>query len=252
MRGANVFLLAAAAVVVPLVSVSVPVRAQEPSQSPDQKQFPEEPPLIPAPSLHQPGISGPIIPDEDLWTAHLSDEPQKQAKAAVEALTSGDLKNAREDVLKLASHVYIAADRSEGQARKILIASLDELRKTADAIQASSLSTPKPLAPVLARALQALSYHHAIKASEKWLNRKEIPAGYELQAAELDYRDALDWMGREPDAAVATILNDAHDLSVRLIREETIGDREVTLAITGLTRKAQDLGDSLRGVASTS
>jgi hypothetical protein len=250
MRNGSALVLAMAIMIFP--GLASTARAQGPSQSPEQKQYPDQPPDANQPNYRQPGISGPIIPDEDLWTAHLSDEPQKKAQAAMDALTAGNTKDARENVLKLASHVYIAADRSEGLARRNLMTSLDELRRTADAIQAGSLSSPKALSPVLARALQALSYHHAIKATEKWLNRKEIPCGYELQAAELDYRDALDWVGQEPDTSVAEILNDAHDLSVRLIREDKVGDEEVTQAITGLTRKAQDLGDSLRPTASRS
>jgi hypothetical protein len=149
----------------------------------------------------------------------LANEPQLHMMSALTKLAGNDNRAAAEEVRIAANYVEMQGGRGHGDVSQKLTSSADKLRKLAGKIESGELKDAQKLSKAFAKANVALAQHHNALAKSFLQNDRFVAAGYDLDAAATNLKQAVVWHGEQPQQELVTLLGNADRVAAELTRE---------------------------------
>jgi hypothetical protein len=188
--------------------------------------------------------------EREFWLA-LAEEPGWHLEQARDLYLAGDTRLASEELNKVAALLNFESRHSKSdEARRRLLASVEELREVASVVRLEGTSEGQevktaPVDRVEARTFRALGVHHLALA------RQSLETGDALMASKYTVESANDVelgfarAGEDPGRVMLGDLADARALAERLEKDGDGGRLEVTAALDRLEDALNGLGEVL-------
>lgn len=189
--------------------------------------------------------AGYVIIAEEVSYALPENYPDEHMKKAEKDLQKKDLKAAARDTRKAQVYLKGQATRSGAQSDSALNASIMELEKLAEALDAGTSVLEKDMEQAFARAHLALAGNDREKAAEHLSQNENGKAGEELKAGANHVQKASDWSGSKLDKAAKTVLEKSKELSTKLVSGVGFVSKETGEGIAALGSEIQKLGMKL-------
>jgi len=188
--------------------------------------------------------SGYVLVEEDVIVT-FANEPKKSFRTAVGDFLNRQMRAAAAEIRKGAAYLKLEAARASGDAKKVLIDSVQELEKLANDVQKAAVADLKELQNAFARAEYALARHHYLKAVELRAKGDGQKTGRELQAA-ADYVDSGQvWLTQKMHEGVSDVVNEARLVSAKMVYGSGAAADEVGRAFEGLGKELDKFGSTV-------
>jgi hypothetical protein len=197
-------------------------------------------PKAPATGLDQ---TMPQIPEEILF--RFVDEPSHHFGLAQERFLKKDYAQSAAEIRKGSGFMKLEMTRSANEGEKALADASDRLEKLADGIASGSVASVDDLNAVLARAEQALAFHHEMKAETYWQIHDIRGAGRDLEAASVNLKNSVKYAGGKIDAETEGAIKDADEIAQVLIGGTKLADERVNASFNMLSDKIDEAGSKL-------
>jgi len=178
----------------------------------------------------------------DQASPYIADEPDIHFQKARENFLKRSGKASAEEIRTGAAYVKLEAVRAQGDSKKALIRSAQELDALADGVESGTVTSVKDLDSEFARADHALASHHYVKASEAWSKREAKKTGYEMRASANHLERSAAWVGHKTKSSTATVLKDTKTTGEKLIHGTGTVTSDVGKGINNLGKEIQEVG----------
>lgn len=212
------------------------VSAQEKKPEVDRFARPEVPPTGVVQGMAQ-------VPEEIL--IRFVDEPSHHFGLAHERFLKKEYAQSAAEIRKGAGFVKLEMARSTGEGRKALADAAVRLEKLAETVESGSVNSVGEINAALARAEQALAFHHEVKAEESWQANNAAGAGHDLKAASISLKNSLKYAGVKVDAETEAAIKDANGIGQKLLDGARQADERINAAMNTLGDKIDQAGKKM-------
>jgi hypothetical protein len=151
-------------------------------------------------------------------TELLADGLEHLFQAARDHFAKQNLQAAATDIREAARLLKAEADHATSEeVKQALLTDRQALVKLADAVQQGTITAGADLQRAFAHAHYTLARHFHEQAKAAWLRKETTEAAHALQATVYHLEQGLTWTGEHIAAGTATVLDDARQLSGKLI-----------------------------------
>ncbi len=150
------------------------------------------------------------------------------------------------EIQKGAASMKREAASATAEEKKLLVASAQELEKLASGMQRRPGTSGKTLDKAFARAHHALARHYYQKATESWARNESQKAGEDLKTAANHLEQGLVWVGHEPEAGSAAVINTTRLLAEKLIKGAGWKPAEIATRIKAAGKEIEKLGRKIK------
>jgi hypothetical protein len=195
----------------------------------------------------KPAPDGYVLVEEDVIIT-FANEPRQSFRAAVAAYLNRQLRAAATETRKAAAYLKLEAGRATGDAKKVLMDSVQELEKLAGDVQKGTVADLKEMQNAFARAEHAIARHHYLKAVELRAKNDAQKTGRALQSA-ADYIDSGQvWLTQKMHEGVADSVNEARRVAAKMVYGSGAAADEVGKAFEGLGKELDKFGSAVAGL----
>jgi len=199
-----------------------------------------------APGPMKPTVKAPpTVSDSELMdqaSPYVADQPDMHFQRARENFVKRAGKASAEEIRTGAAYVKIEAVRAQGDSKRALMKSAQELDALADGVERGTVTSVKDLDATFARADHALANHHYVKASEAWSKKESKKTGYEMRASANHLERSAAWAGHKTKTSTATVLRDTKTTGEKLIHGTGTVTSDVGKGINNLGKEIQEVG----------
>ena len=171
-----------------------------------------------------------------------SAQPQQHLAAAAAAYAKKDYQAGTSEVRMATGYLRLEAGRADGEARKELDRSINELDALAAATAASPRKDDHLMAEAFARANRSLAVEERSKSAEFWGRKEYNEAGYELRAAATSLENGAAWIGEDATADARAAIAATRALGDQLVAHAHVTAEAVSKGLGSLDQGIVDLG----------
>lgn len=181
----------------------------------------------------KPLSSAKIEIDEDILATFI-DKPCHHFEAARETFVTGEVKQAAKHLRDAVSYLRLEAARATPDGEAALDASIAELKRLANSVEANRVKAVLTLEQAFSRAHYALAGHHCIKSNHRccqvatFQDKQEmVRTGRDLKAATFHFEKGSQWASGKLDEKTVKLLEEAKLTANRLIQQNRGAQRKV-------------------------
>ena len=156
-----------------------------------------------------------------------------------------DFKAAASEIRNAAELLKQESEKATTKAKKVLIASANELEQLAKDVEKGAVTSDKKLKDAFARAEHALAEHHYLRASELWVKKETKETGHELKSAVQHLERAARWSGHEMEKGTVEVLDGMTNGAGKLMEGAGWVPEEVGKGITAIGSEISKLGKKI-------
>lgn len=164
---------------------------------------------------------------------------------AYDSFVKKDLKASATDIKEGAEILEQEAEQATADSKKALSKSAHELEQLAEDVETGTAISENKLKGIFARAEQALAEQNYLKASEAWTQKKTKETGSALENAALHLERAVQWTGTVMSIGTASALNNARNISGKLMQDVGWGYEDVAEGIKALGDEISETGKNI-------
>ena len=183
------------------------------------------------------------VPEEVL--IRFVDEPSHHFGIAHEHFLKKDYAQSAAEIRKGAGFVRLEMARSTEEGGKALAEAALRLEELAENVESGSVDSVDELNAVLARAEQALAFHHELKAEKSWQANNYPGAGHDLKAASMNLKNSLKYAGGKVEVETDAAIKDADNIGQKLLEGARLEDERIGAALEMLGDKIDEVGKKL-------
>jgi hypothetical protein len=184
-----------------------------------------------------------VLPDsmisEQVWL-YFTDKPQEYFEKTLSDLDAENPGLASYDLRTAAAYMKIEAERAQGNYKKALKASIDEVEHAAGLIEDGTDIETGDLTRMFARAHYALAQHHLRRASAYWKRNDEIKAGEALDVAANHVKDGMGWVTEESSEVETPAMKKVFETAGEMTEGKIVKPEAVSEAMKALEGEIAD------------
>ncbi len=144
--------------------------------------------------------------------------PKVDFQKAHESFLKKEFKASADEIRKGSAFLKKEAQSANGEGKKELTASIQELGKMADDIEKGAVKSDKNLKDAFSRAEHALANNYYLKASDSWSKKETKEAGHALNSAAEHMEQAANWSGHKLDTGSSEAVRTGREISGKLVQ----------------------------------
>lgn len=196
-------------------------------------------PMYPTVKAPPPVSDGALM---DQASPYIADQPDIHFQKARENFVKRSTRESAEEIRTGAAYVKLEAVRAQGDTKRALIKSGQELDDLADRVERGTVTSVSELDVEFARTDHALASHHYIKASEAWSRKETKRTGYEMRASANHLEHSASWVGHKTKKGTITVIRDTKTTGEKLIHGTGTVTSDVGKGINNLGKEIQEVG----------